>query len=384
MLDLEKHLKEIIIPFWTSQMDIEHGGFYGLVDNNLVVHKEANKSIIAHSRHLYSFSLLYRYFKDETLLKCATHAYEFLEKAFKDHEHGGYFWQVDYKGKLISDTKHVYAQSFVIYGLSEYAQATQDEDVASEAYKLFELVESKTAMKPLMYTEQNSRTWKEEKNALLSCDPEKYPYTTNTMLHLLESYTNLYLVKPTEKLQHTIKGFIKGFKETVYNQKDSSFYMFFDKDFNPTFDGKSYGHDIETCWLIDRSKEVLNIEDSSMDTIIEDVVESVYMNGLTDKGLINEKINGITYYDRIWWAQVEAMVGFMNQYQKSGIEKYREAVDQIYQFCMDYLVDKRDNSEWFWGYDQNFELLNRGISESWKEPYHSVRAVIELLRRGLK
>ena len=50
--ELEKHLKEKILPFWERLKDSEYGGFYGYVDKELNVLQEADKGCILHSRIL--------------------------------------------------------------------------------------------------------------------------------------------------------------------------------------------------------------------------------------------------------------------------------------------------------------------------------------------
>ncbi|MBR0099278.1 MAG: N-acylglucosamine 2-epimerase, partial [Treponema sp.] len=50
--ELENH----IIPFWKGMKDEERGGFYGLLDYNLNLDKNAVKGCILNSRILWFFS----------------------------------------------------------------------------------------------------------------------------------------------------------------------------------------------------------------------------------------------------------------------------------------------------------------------------------------
>lgn len=67
---IEEHLKELMIPFWLKLKDDENGGFYGYLSNDLKLTKEANKSLISQSRHLFTFSLWYEYFHFDDLKSC--------------------------------------------------------------------------------------------------------------------------------------------------------------------------------------------------------------------------------------------------------------------------------------------------------------------------
>lgn len=383
MSGIREHLEKCIIPFWKGLIDEKNGGFFGKVTNDLVINKEDNKSLIAHARYLFTFSLWYKILRDDTLIPYMDHSYHFIKQAFYDHEFGGYHWMVDYQGKPIDSTKHVYGQAFVIYALAEYGEARSRQDVLDEAFRLFWLIDQHAYHEGCHYNEQFKRDWQPINNGLLAAHGMHLPYTTNTLLHLLEGYTNLYRVRQDEMLKERILGLLKGFNERLYNEKDHSFYMYLDEKRFVAPIGKSYGHDIESCWLIDKSLEVLKLHDEKIKRMTHDVAQSVYEKAMTPKGLISEKINGDISQDRIWWIQVEAMVGFFNHYQKTNDLKYLQATKDLYQFIQNHLVDPREHSEWFWGIDKDGKpITDHGIAEAWKAPYHNGRALIELMKRG--
>lgn len=385
MLGIKEHLDNCIIPFWKRLIDHTYGGFFGKVTNDLVIDEKADKSIIAHARYLYTFSLWYNMFQDEDLVPYMDHSYHFLKKAFYDDQHGGFYWMVDYQGQPKDTTKHVYGQAFVIYALAEYGKASKRQDVIDEAFHLFWLVDKNAYHNPCHYEEQFRIDWTPIKNGLLAAHGIHLPYTTNSILHILEAYTNLYSVRQDEMLKERMLGLLNGFLKHLYHQENQSFYMYLDEKRSVSPIGQSYGHDIETCWLVDRALEVLKHRDPDMEQMTLNVAEKVFEEAMTDHGLISEKINGKLAKERIWWIQVEAMVGFMNHYQKTQNEQFLEATESLYHFVEKYLVDPRKDSEWFWGIDEDSKpLTDHGIAEAWKAPYHNGRALVELLKRGLK
>ena len=98
--------------------------------------------------------------------------------------------------------------------------------------------------------------------------------------------------------------------------------MFFDDEYNSILDLHSYGHDIETSWLIDRAVEVIDDEEHSLSKritpITKDLAKQVYDVAFDGHSLAYECEKGVVNESRVWWVQAETVVGFVNAYQKSG------------------------------------------------------------------
>ncbi len=384
MLGLEKHLKAVIIPFWQSLKDHEHGGYYGFVDHQLNIDRFADKSLVSTSRYLYAFSIFYAYLKDESYLAHARHSLAMLLK-FKDELNGGFHWMLGYDGRVKSSVKHVYGHAFAIYALSAYYQATHDSSALDLALSSFELIEKHAHQGTFRYHEEFTHDWHPKDNELLSAHGEDHPYTTNTLLHLMEAYTGLFQASGIPIIKMRVQEFITGFKEVLYCKKDRLFHLYLDFQGNVVPIGQSYGHDIEACWLLDEAMLGIDSKDPEMNQILLDVEQAVYERSMTQEGMISEIIKGHINSERIWWIQAEAMVGFMNHYEKTGDLKYLQAIHSLYTFTMKTLYDGRPGSEWLWGVDCNMKpIASRGYAGPWKAPYHNGRAMIELLKRGLK
>ena len=125
--EMQDVLSENILHFWMTRMaDEENGGFYGRIDGQGVLHPEAEKGAILNARILWSFSAAYRVLGNLDYLEMARRAYDYFIDHFIDHEYGGVYWSLDYKGRPLDTKKQFYAIGFAIYGMSEYARATGD------------------------------------------------------------------------------------------------------------------------------------------------------------------------------------------------------------------------------------------------------------------
>lgn len=381
--EIQNHLVRQIIPFWQNLKDETFGGYYGYMDYNLKLEPSYEKGCILNSRILWFFSQAYLLLNEKTLLDNARHAYRFLKNHCLDQEYGGVFWSVTYDGKIQDDTKHTYNQAFAIYALSSYYEASGDKEALTLAENLFELIEEK-CKDEYGYLEAFNRQFLPQENDKLSENGIIAEKTMNTLLHMLEAYTELYRVSHKPDVAKQIRFILDIVADKVYNPNLGRQEVFFDQYWNSLIDLYSYGHDIETSWLVDRALEVLDedVYTQKLAPITAQIAKNIYDRAYHDHSLWNEAENGVVDTTRVWWVQAETVVGFWNAYEKNPVhEEYKEAAVAVWQYIREYLIDKREGSEWFWGLDKNRKPLEKPIVEPWKCPYHNGRMCIEIIRR---
>jgi mannobiose 2-epimerase len=386
--ELEQELIARILPFWMEKtVDVENGGFYGQIFNNLMIDKKAEKGCILNSRILWTFSSAYRVFKDKRYLAIARRAYEYLLEYFWDPEFGGLYFTIDNLGRVVNSHKQVYNLSFGIYGFSEYYRATGVPESLDRAIRLFWLIEQNCYDSGNMgYFEARSRDWTSIDDKQLSLMDLNEQKSMNTHLHLLESYTNLLRVWDNAQLRNQLHELIKVAVTYLIEPQTSHFKLFFDERWNSKGDLISMGHDIEGSWLLYEAAGVLGDGDLSakVKNIAVAMAQRVYEEGIDPEygGLFNELENGILRSNvKIWWPQCEAMVGFFNAFQLTGDKHFWEAAHGIWQFIQRYLLDK-ENGEWFGETTrEGIPIKNYYKVGPWKCPYHNGRACMELIAR---
>jgi uridylate kinase len=101
-----------------------------MVDSEGNGNPETERGLILNSRILWTFSSLYIKDRDERFLSVADRAYSYIEDNFIDTVYVGAVYTVDNTGNWINEIKSIYANSFLIYGLSEYVMATVINSIA--------------------------------------------------------------------------------------------------------------------------------------------------------------------------------------------------------------------------------------------------------------
>jgi len=381
--EIKEELTEGLIPFWQKLQDDIYGGFYGELKFDLTLDKKAEKGCILNSRILWFFSNAYLLLKREDLLATAAHAFSFLKEHCMDREFGGVYWSLNYDGTPLDTTKHTYNQAFAIYALSSYYDASGDEEALELAWKLYGIIEEK-CKDAYGYLEAFNVRFEPEVNDKLSENNVIAEKTMNTLLHVFEAYTELYRVAKDEKVADNLRFMLDIMADKVYNEKEGRQEVFFDRTWHTLIDLYSYGHDIETAWLVDRGLEVLGDEayQKKLYPITKTITENIYRRAYIDHSLVNEVENGVVDTTRIWWVQAEGIVGFVNGYQKSPeCQEYLRAAEDIWTYVKENMIDPREGSEWYWAVDRERHPLEKSIVEPWKCPYHNGRMCIEVIRR---
>ena len=377
---LHQHYIGKMHNFWAGLMDEKNGGYYGEVDSGFEVHKSAVKGCILNSRILWFFSHASETL-DSDYLAHAKQAYDFLVNAFLDREYGGVYWSVTADGKPCDDMKHTYNMAFAIYGLAAYYEVSNDPETLSLARDLMRLIEEK-CRDEAGYLEAFSRDFGPHSNEHLSENGVMATRTMNTLLHVMEAYTELHRVAPSDATRDRLREILLIFRDKIYNPKLHRLEVFFDKDYNSLIDLHSYGHDIEASWLIDRTVEVLKAEGTEYDLsdITEDLRKKIYEVAFDGHSLPAECCKGEVLETRVWWVQCEAVLGFFRGYLKTGNKDYANAAAKIYWYLDNTMISKTYNYRcWF------PEILEGGVPDmaknivdAWTCPYHSGRMYYEL------
>jgi mannobiose 2-epimerase len=380
---LYTELNSQILPYWKQRVySSSFDTFNGRIDALNQVHPESDRSAILITRIAYTFAAAYKQTSDPTLLVPMHAAVGKLFDDFNDPTNGGLYWMTDSSGAVIDSKKHVYAQSFGIYAYATVFDATGDKSILDRAIELFNLIEKHAFITQSdAYYEAFTREWKPLDDVRLGESDLFAPRSTNTHLHLLEAYAALYKVWPDQVLKDRLTMLLEVFLDKIYNPKGAHFYAFFDNNWSPISTVYSFGHDIETVWLMLDAAQAVSRTDLVVrcEQITVEVSNMVLAHGIDDQygGLFNAGQDGVvTDTEKHWWAQAEAMVGLMFAYKLTGNYEYLGATLSLWDFISNHVIDKK-HGEWHFRVNrEGTPLLSDDKVGPWKCPYHTSRACI--------
>lgn len=388
LLGIQQFKKELrnILLWWQDQIFDDKDRIIGRIDGLNKKYPESDIGLVMVSRIIWTFSAASRNSDNPSYRKVAELAYSYLRNYFYDQVNGGYYWMIDYSGRPINKKKQVYAQAFVIYALTEYHSLTGDQNVLEQALEVFQLIEDHSRDEEKEgYWEALSDSWEKMKEVRLSNKDANEVKTMNTHLHVLECYTNLYKCKQDIQIKNALKDLIRLYAFRFIDPETGRLKLFFDEDWNERITHDSFGHEIESVWLLNEAAEVLGDEILlfQIRAITMKIAERVMKIGLNSKGaLYNErKPNG--HYEELydWWPQAEAVIGFYDAYRLTENKAYLVAADNVWQFINDYIIDP-ENGEWFWGVDKDLNpVTTEDKAGPWKAPYHNGRMCMEMIKR---
>ncbi len=383
--DVLLNLQENILPYWMDKMTDPDGGFYGRRDGNDVLEAGAPKGAILNARILWAFSAAYRVLGDKRYLETATRAKREIIDRFYDKEFGGVYWSINADGTPHDTKKQFYALGFAIYGLSEYARATGDEEALEYAKKLFLDIETHSRDRIRGgYIEALTREWMPIEDMRLSDKDFNASKTMNTHLHIIEPYTNLLRVWNDDDLKEAVRSLLLIFLDKIMTPGQRGHLgLFFDNDWNRCDDIISYGHDIEASWLMLETAQVLGDKDLLVRTLdaSRHIADAAAEGRCFDGSMVYERhASGGYDNDKHWWVQAENVVGQVYQYCFHNRPEMLPLAIQSWEYIKNNLVDN-EGGEWYWsrrGNDINRDDDKAGF---WKCPYHNSRMCLEVYER---
>ncbi len=293
-----------------------------------------------------------------------------------------------------SDPSHplavqLYSQAFAIYSFANYGAVFDHKPALLRARSLFLSLEQRRSLGPGRgFRQAEDGGWLAYVSA-----PSGAAMCTNTHIHLLEALVPLVRALPGDvALRESLLGLVSliAFR---FLQPSGYVHRFFSETGAPVGGAElSYGHDLETSWLlvdaVDALEESEKIE-TGLRARIEVAAETMARQSLLwgrdpaggvydfGRAAVGGRASEVCGTEKVWWAQAETLAALTQLHLRTGDMQLLTVLEQTFDFFSTKSWDEV-GGEFFWGVDSQGRPGPRGPhkGEIWKTPYHGLRACI--------
>ena len=377
-------LKNNILPYWERYTVDPAGGFYGSVSRAGEPVSGAAKGQILNSRILWTFSAAWRHFGEENYLTLANRARDYFQNHFIDPVYGGVYGSVSATGQPLDTLKHMDGLAYAIYGYSEHYRATGDIASLQTAIRLYH--DLQRAHDPVHggWFDTLNRDWSPRTpSAGISGRPSPVK-SMNTHIHILEALADLYKVWRDRELAASLREVLVLLDRTIYNPRTCHLRLYFDTAWTLIGDTDSYGHEIETSWMLHDAAAALGDPAllAETDKISVDLCRAALRDGLNEIGgltIEKNKVSGRARRGMTWWGQAEAVNGCLTAWKISGDDRLLRQALRSWDFIKERFIDY-EYGEWFRTLlEDGSPIRDEPKCGMWNCPYHNTRMGFLLL-----
>ena len=412
--EMDKSIKTELLNKWYPQSaDSIYGGFLSTFTYDFKPIGEQDKFIVSQSRHTWTSAKAAELYPEiGYYITCAKHGFQFLRDKMWDKTYGGFYNLVDRKGNFINDSKapkDAYGNAFGIYALSAYYKASGDTAVLNLAKKAFFWMENHSH-DPVHkgYFKHLQRDGTPIIRDLGAPSNSSMGYKDqNSSIHLLEAFTALYEVWPDSLVGSRLKEMLLLIRDTI-TTKRGYLTLFFKPDWTPisfrdsseaiilknkNLDHVSFGHDVETAYLMLEASHALGLRDDTTTMAIgKKMVDHALKNGwdkvlggFYDEGYYFKGRDTLTIIldSKNWWAQAEGMntLLLMADHFPNDPMHYFEKFKQLWNYIQTYVIDHVYGDWYAGGLDKEPDKKTALKGHIWKATYHQFRALSNCVKQ---
>jgi mannobiose 2-epimerase len=392
--------EELTRDWYPRAVDHQRGGFHQTFARDWSSQPDHDTFLVYQARLTWTAAAFARYspaHRDE-YVGYARHGVAFLDRVMRDQEFGGFHWILDAKGGLntrLGDEKHAYGISFVIYAASEVRQVTGDERALKVARDAFDWLDQHAHdAKHGGYFEAMRRdgtpilTWDEGVPIARRTDRVGIYYgfkTMNVHIHLLEAVAALSRVDARPVVKERLRELLTIVRDKIAVEP-GALNLYLTRDWRAIPAHDSFGHDVETAYLLVEAAEALGIPDDARTwevarRLIDHALDWGWDDehgGFYDKG----ESFGAPAWDRkkVWWTEAEGLNALLVMHHKFGTrtDRYSKAFRKQWDFIEKHMIDPVHGG-WFAETARDGTLIGDGAKANpWKANYHTSRALMNV------
>jgi len=375
-------------------VDRDHGGFHVNYARDWTPLEDRSRFVVYEARVVWTAATVAQRRPDTRAeyLPYVRHGVRYLADVLWDREHGGLHTLVDLAGRAVTGefgSRPVYGQAFAVYGLAAAHAATGDAEPLDLARKAYRWIEDhyrddlgpgyRSGVKP------DGRPFpapQDEAGAVpQSIEGPALNRTMNDHIHLLEAYAELLRSWPDPELRRRTEELLAFVRDRLVVEP-GCLYLALRPDGKVVPAPVSFGHDVETAFLLIEAEEALGREpqpatlraarmlvDQALDHGFDPVRGQLFEAGSAYGPPVDRSIE--------WWGQFEAVNAFHLMHERFGREstRYGDAFSKAWALTRDVLAD-REQPGVCSRIDERGAAHCEMKSHAWFASYHTSRALL--------
>ncbi|WP_370296201.1 AGE family epimerase/isomerase [Rossellomorea marisflavi] len=380
--ELKKHVFKTLDFYYPACIDHEKGGYInGFLDDGTIT-DTTTKHLVATSRYIYNFSIGAILGGGDDYLEAARHGIRFLNEHHRDHQHNGYFFEMN-GTEVENPAKMAYGHAFVLLASSIAYKAGIEEakDVMENVYDVLET----------HFWDEDHGLYRDEWNAdWTSLSPYK---GQNPNMHLCEAMLSSYEATGNElylRRAYTLAKMVTidlaerscGLVWENYTPEWEPDYTYNKGDTKDEFRPYGFipGHQFEWAkllmWLDRHRSEPWMLEKA------EDIYERAWELAWDKEygGLFFAVSPELAVIDRDknYWVMSEAIAASALLAAKTENQAYWEKYQLLFSYSADNLMD-HEHGGWYKLLDRENEKYSQEKSSPPKTDYHLVAACYQAI-----
>lgn len=363
------------VPFWMEHaIDWEHGGILSCISDQGQV-LSTDKYMWSQLRAIWTFSALYNKIEPRAeWLDVARNIFTFA-KAYGRDDDGCWVFAVDQNGTVLQGATSIYADGFAIYGLTEYARASGDQEAIDLALDTYHNVQRRLTV-PGSY----------------ATDP--YPIPSGVKAHGISMIFSLVfhelgmllgddeiMTAGRDHANEVLDAYWQPDQRLIYE------YVYLDNSRIDSPQGRAIvpGHAIEAMWFL-----IHIFQDWEDRPRIRQAVDAIKCH--IEYGW-DEEFGGIVlardvdggdpwwpFADaKLWWPHTEALYALLLAYEVSGEQWALEWYSKVHDYSFGH-YPVVDYGEWTQKLDRQGRPFTETVALPVKDPFHLPRALINCVQ----
>ena len=207
----------------------------------------------------------------------------------------------------------------------------------------------------------------------------------NSHIHLLEALAALHEVWPDKKLTARLREVFGLVRDTIVVSPPGVMNLYFTPQWRAIPGEDSFGHDIETAYLLVEAANALGMPDDKRTwQVARSLVDHTLEYGLdkTNGGFFSGggTFGGITAPEKVWWTEAEALNALLLMHARYGPQtpRYWDAFVAQWNWIETRQIDP-ENGGWYPKVSAEGQPIpGAAKSDSWTEGYHQGRALLNV------